>query len=208
MRPSSGPLAPIEPALRPRLRSGFRILLQAFNDALEARRNAWDFGVRRPQLQAARLTKDDLRWLFDRGYVQHAVEKTKRGSRRRVFGKRGEILFHAKSCFVLTEAGLGAARVLVGETPFYDRKLRELWVREKPVKILKQPAPDQHTILSAFEESRWPPRIDDPLPPKHGGRPPKLRLRDAIHRLNGHQKPFSIRFGGDGTGKGIRWEFA
>ena len=92
MRPSSGPLAPIQPALRPRLRSGFRILLEAFNDAQEARRKPWDFAVKMAQLQAAGLTKDDLRWLFDRGYVQHAVEKTKRGSRRRVFGKRGEIL--------------------------------------------------------------------------------------------------------------------
>jgi hypothetical protein len=33
------------------------------------------------------------------------------------------------------------------------------------VKEFKLPAPNQETILTAFQEEGWPPRIDDPLPP-------------------------------------------
>ena len=138
--------------------------------------------------------------------MQHAVEKTKPGDKRRVFGRRGEILFHARSCFVLHEAAVRAARVLMGEIPFYGGK-HELWARGRLVKDLKPRAPDQDTILSSFEELGWQERIDDPLPPKPGGRNPKLRLRDAIHRLNQHQRHPGIRFRGDYTGQGIRWEF-
>jgi hypothetical protein len=63
----------------------------------------------------------------------------------------------------------------------------------------------QEAILIAFEEERWPPRIDDPLP----GSPdllPKRRLHDTIKSLNRNQKNRLVRFMGDGTGEGVRWE--
>jgi len=127
-------------------------------------------------------------------------------SKRRVFGKRGELQLQSRRSFALTEAGVRAARV--GAIPFYDRDLRELWARGQRVKNLKQPAPDQDAILSSFEEVGWPRRIDDPLPRKPGGQDPKLRLRDAIKRLNQRQNPHLVHFRGDGRGQGIIWEFA
>jgi hypothetical protein len=97
--------------------------------------------------------------------------------------------------------------VLLGEIPFYDRELRELWVGGQLVKPLRQTAPDQETILSSFEELGWPRRIDDPLPRKQDSQDAKLHLRDAIKRLNQHQQRHLIRFRGDGTGRGIIWQF-
>jgi hypothetical protein len=63
----------------------------------------------------------------------------------------------------------------------------------------------QEAILMAFEEEHWPPRIDDPLP-AHPDLLPKRRLHDTIKGLNRKQKNCLIRFMGDGTGEGIRWE--
>jgi hypothetical protein len=63
----------------------------------------------------------------------------------------------------------------------------------------------QEAILMAFEEENWPPRIDDPLP-VHPDMLPKRRLHDTIKSLNRNQKRPLIRFMGDGTGEGVRWE--
>ncbi len=60
-------------------------------------------------------------------------------------------------------------------------------------------------VLTAFEEEAWPVRIDDPLPP-HPEQDPKRRLHDTITSLNRHQRRPLIRFVGDGSGEGIRWE--
>jgi len=207
MRTSAETIRSITPEQAARLSAGLGILLEPCNNPAAAQRKPWDFAVKRAALRDAGLTVPDMRWLFDRKLVQHAVEKTKRGSKRRVFGGRGETLFHARSCFVLTEEGQHVARVLLGEFPFYDREESELWARGLLLKDFEKPAPDQDTILSAFEELGWQRRIDDPLPPKHGGRNPKLRLRDAIHRLNQGHKHNVIRFRGDYTGQGIRWEW-
>jgi len=60
-------------------------------------------------------------------------------------------------------------------------------------------------ILTTFEEEKWPPKVDDPLPP-HAEIDAKQRLHDTIKSLNRGQKRKLIRFRGDGTGQGIRWE--
>jgi hypothetical protein len=89
--------------------------------------------------------------------------------------------------------------------PKWDRDRRELRIGSKVVKVFKLPSPMQEAILMAFEEEHWPPRIDDPLP-GHPDYPPKRRLHDTIKSLNRNQKNCLIRFMGDGTGEGIRWE--
>lgn len=89
--------------------------------------------------------------------------------------------------------------------PKWDRDRRELRLGTKLVKVFKLPSPMQEAILIAFEEERWPPRIDDPLP-GHPDYPPKRRLHDTIKSLNRNQKNSLVRFMGDGTGEGIRWE--
>ena len=45
-----------------------------------------------------------------------------------------------------------------------------------------------------------------PLPPQVG-QDPKRRLHDTINSLNRKQKARLIRFQGDGSGEGVRWEF-
>ena len=92
------------------------------------------------------------------------------------------------------------------ERPYYDSARRKLWWGGKLVKEFAQRASNQHLILCAFEEQGWPPRIDDPLPPRGHGTDPKRRLNRAINRLNDHQLNRRIRFRGDGTGEGILWE--
>lgn len=207
MRAASDPLASVPAAVRPQVRGALGILLEAFDSAAESRRDPWDFAVEITELRAAGVRTAALRLLVCKELVQHAVEKSRPAAKQRRFGKLGGLQFSARTCFVLTEAGARVARLLMYEVPFYDREKRELWARGKLVKHFVRQAPDQHTILSSFQELGWPAHIDDPLSPQHRGQDSKLRLRDAINRLNRHQENNLIRFRGDGTGRGIFWEF-
>ncbi len=90
--------------------------------------------------------------------------------------------------------------------PVWDRDRQQLRVGKKIVKQYKVPAANQEVILAAFQEEHWPPRIDDPLPP-HPDQDPKRRLHDTINSLNRNQKQSLLKFLGDGSGQGIRWEF-
>ncbi len=89
--------------------------------------------------------------------------------------------------------------------PRWDRDRQELRLGSYLVKQFKVPAPNQEMILAVFQEEGWPPRVDDPLPPQ-----PELdakrRLHDTINSLNRHQKAPLVRFVGDGSGQGVRWE--
>ncbi len=91
------------------------------------------------------------------------------------------------------------------KTPRWDQELHELWWGNVLVKRFREPANEQEIILASFEESGWPARIDDPLPPRTGI-DPKARLHDTIKRLNRAQTRRLIQFSGDGTGKGVRWQ--
>ena len=89
--------------------------------------------------------------------------------------------------------------------PKWDRDRRELRLGGQLVKVFKLPSPLQEAILMAFEEEHWPPKIDDPLP-VHPDLSQSARFHDTIKSLNRNQKSCLIRFMGDGTGEGIRWE--
>jgi len=88
--------------------------------------------------------------------------------------------------------------------PHWDADYHELRLGDQLVKVFKLPSPNQETVLAAFEEDGWAPRIDDPLAPEPDI-DPKRRLHDTIRSLNRNQKAKLIRFMGDGTGQGIRW---
>ncbi len=90
--------------------------------------------------------------------------------------------------------------------PTWDRDRQQLRVGKAIVKQFKVPAPNQEAVLAAFEEENWPPRIDDPLAPQPE-QDPKRRLHDTINSLNRNQKRPLVRFLGDGSGQGVRWEF-
>ena len=88
----------------------------------------------------------------------------------------------------------------------WDAQRRELRVGLHLVKRFRQQAADQLTILAAFQEEGWPPRIDDPLP-QHDGQDAKLRLHRTIANLNRAHKVAIIRFGGGGDGQSIMWRW-
>ncbi len=90
--------------------------------------------------------------------------------------------------------------------PTWDPDRQELRVGEHVVKQFKVPAPNQESVLAAFDEDNWPVRIDDPLPPR-AELDSKRRLHDTIVSLNRKQKVRLVRFIGDGSGQGVRWEF-
>jgi hypothetical protein len=90
-------------------------------------------------------------------------------------------------------------------TPHWDGDRHQFRVNGVLVKEFKVHSPNQETVLAAFQEEGWPPRIDDPLPP-HAEIDPKRRLHDTIKSLNRNQKNRLIQFMGDGSGEAVRWE--
>ena len=91
-------------------------------------------------------------------------------------------------------------------TPRWDGELRELRFGSDLIKVFRTAAPNQESILAAFEEEGWPSRIDDPIPP-NPDMASKKRLAETIEALNdSHKTANRIRFRGDGTGEGIIWK--
>jgi hypothetical protein len=204
------------------------LLLQAHDYALELGQDNWDMAVELEALRSARLTNSDLRWLLAKGYIDHAVEATGAEDSARHFRRSPLLRFSAPTCVILTRAGVSVAREALSsdqsnaavaqvsicqlppvdelaERPKWDEQRRQLRVGRALVKEFKLPSPNQETVLMAFEEEGWPPRIDDPLPPV-AQLDPRRRLHDTIKALNRKQKHCLIRFRGDGSGEGIRWE--
>jgi hypothetical protein len=94
---------------------------------------------------------------------------------------------------------------IIRTVPLWDRDRHELRLGTELIKQFKLPSPNQETILSVFHEENWPARIDDPLPPSKRINT-KQRLHDTIKSLNRNQRTRLLRFLGDGTGEGVRWE--
>jgi hypothetical protein len=84
--------------------------------------------------------------------------------------------------------------------PRWDDETRSLWVGDKLIKQLIKAAPYQELVFRAFQELKWRKRIDDPLP---AGK--RVQTIDGLNR--NHKTQGIIRFGNDGTGKGIKWFF-
>lgn len=232
----SGKLAPSKPSeirLAPRIKAALRALLEALDYVEDLQGNVWDFATEISILRRLKLTNSDLRWLIGKGLVEYAFEVTLAGDSSRSFRQPTRPLFYKKACFVLTPAGAALTREIRGRSgtaprtngrstaqssglnrvavpgplvPKWDRDRQELKVGSTMVKCFKVPAANQEAILAAFEEEGWPTRIDDPLPP-HRDQLSKRRLQETIKSLNRNQKRPLIRFLGDGSGQGVRWEF-
>jgi hypothetical protein len=95
--------------------------------------------------------------------------------------------------------------VTVDSIPHWDLNRLELKFQGVLVKAYKSLPSNQGSILTAFQEEKWPVRIDDPLPPISSQDSPR-RLSDAIKQLNRSQENELLRFCGDGTGKGVVWK--
>ena len=121
---------------------------------------------------------------------------------------------------LLTEAGASFLRLRLrfqsasaspaGLLPFWDAQGRRLWLDGAVLKVFRQPAPNQTRLLDVFQETGWiETHIDDPLPPEphEDEQDVKRRLHETLKNLNRGLPRGSIRFRGDGTGQGVRWEY-
>ncbi|MEX2137777.1 MAG: hypothetical protein WD894_00835 [Pirellulales bacterium] len=214
----------VEQSIQQRGATALRWLLEAHTYAVSLSHDVWQFALGITSLGQGGLSLNDIRWLLYRRLVQHGMETTQPGEDRRTFRAGGAVRFDRRSCFVLTEAGMAFAREasstpvidqpLVSATndapqavivPTWDRDRQELRLGKELVKCFKTPAPNQELILAAFEEEGWPVHIYDPLPP-HPEQDPRRRLHDTINSLNRNQKKPLVRFMGDGSGQGVRWD--
>jgi hypothetical protein len=215
--------------IRPHMLEGLALLRQAHEYAQELGQDPWELAVELEVLRAAKLSNSDLRWLVGVGYVEHAVEISGPSDHTRQFRRTPLLNFDDATCLILTPAGVVAAQeaceresitapskvpavglsvepaVRMPQVPTWDDQRRQLRIGSKIVKEFKLPSPNQETVLMAFEEEGWPPRIDDPLSPQ-AQLDPRRRLHDTIKALNRKQKHPALRFMGDGSGEGIRWE--
>jgi hypothetical protein len=218
-----------------RVEQALNLLLESYDYARDIGCPLWEFAVEVNAFRKFDLTPSDWRWLCLKGLIDHGRERTIRDEPVRSFRQGGVLRLTRRSCFILTEAGERFTRQIVAErqqrsatapeqaatpahegptggladfaqiVPVWDRDRQQLRVGRFIVKEFKLPAPNQETILAAFQEENWPPRIDDPLAP-HADIDPKRRLHDTITSLNRNQKNPLLRFLGDGSGQGIRWE--
>ena len=205
-------------------------LLQAAQYAEDLGGDRWVFAIEIRRLQKLGLNNTDLRWLVRKGLITQAKEVTLEGHGEREFVMNTSLKFCKRTCFILSEAGISYARSLTanvvepslitgvsslninpsklsnGRMPFWDPITRELRLGDVIIKRFKWKGINQETVLSAFQEDGWPTVIDDPLPPKEE-QDSRQRLHDTIKALNRRQEYPCIRFHGNGTGEGIRWEF-
>lgn len=98
----------------------------------------------------------------------------------------------------------GKPSIESGPKPRWNPDTGELTFRNEVVKRVSRlkMATNVVTVLGAFQESDWPPRIDDPLT---GGKNP-TRLHDTVKSLN--TGLVALHFRADGSGEGYRWERA
>ncbi len=89
--------------------------------------------------------------------------------------------------------------------PQWDATQKTLRFNGVVVKQFHYPAPNQETVLAAFQEEHWPRRIDDPLRP-NSEQDTRRRLNDTIKCLNRKQATPFILFRGDGSGTGVVWQ--
>lgn len=210
-----------------KLKSGIHALQEAFRYARDVDSDPWEFAVSIGHLEQLGVTETDLRWLVRKGYIEHASEVTVQGDDGRQFRQTGDLTFCEHTCVILTNVGSRISCSVSGEQlvhgnvdgtiaganshtkscclPDWDAEARRLHMDGELVKRFKWRAPNQETVLTAFQEEGWPERIDDPLPPQPE-QDSKRRLADTIKCLNRKQANEIIHFRGDGTGEGVVWE--
>jgi hypothetical protein len=94
--------------------------------------------------------------------------------------------------------------------PHWDAAERRLWLGTTLLKEFRQQAPNQMALLEAFQARGWTERhVSNPLPrqPHETEGEAQERLHDAVKHLNRGMSPGTIHFRGDGSGKGVWWEY-
>jgi hypothetical protein len=90
----------------PRMQRAVVELAEAHDYALDARAEPWQFAVEIESLLALGATLEDLTWLVQGGYAEHAREVTRCGDSSRRFSQPRGLKFTRKTCFLMTPAGL------------------------------------------------------------------------------------------------------
>lgn len=168
------------------------------------------FAVEIQYLNSIGASNNDLRWLMTQGIVSHLRAELDSNSPTRNMKATDSLTIDNHSCFLLSADGIEIARRQAADTerdvcPSWDQDSRELWFGDELIKRFRAPARNQETVLTAFEEMKWPVCIDDPLPPIPS-QDSKSRIQETIKSLNRRRITDAIRFRGDGTGTGVRWE--
>ena len=199
-------------------RAAIAPLWKAFACAQDLRIDPWEFALPLTHLFDLGVDKSYLRWLVLHGYATFH-------DRARCFQSGTNLAAGGDPRIVITAAGVLAAGLrreeaglppggssnraetvwLCSDLPRWDGESRVLYLGRQIVKRFRRPSPNQAVVLLAFEEEGWPCRIDDPLPPTREIAP-KHRLHDTIKWLNRRQENRLLRFSGDGSGEGVRWE--
>lgn len=203
------------------------VLYEAHVLAANVGRQDWDFGVEIWSLNEIGISNSRLRWLVQKGFVDHSLESESSDSKERLFEATGGLRFENSSCFIIAKPGMQqlfeaeanfqnvSIRSESTELPLEARPVFPLWDPDRHelllcgqlVKRFRHCSPNQERVLNVFQEEGWPEVIHDPLIP-NGESCPKRRLNDTIKGLNHCQENRLIRFRGDGTGEGVRWELA
>ena len=200
-------------------------LVEASNYANDCDRNRWDFAVSLSFFSGKGVSQSAMRWLVCQRYIEHRYEVTVNEGEKRIFCEAPDTVLTDKSCFVVSESGREVFEHLKHESlrevsnqvsgkserqaeekilPNWCSITRVLKLDGHVVKHFKWPAPNQELLINAFAEQGWPERLDDPLPPSDVC--PKRRLHDTIKCLNRNQVNKLIKFRGDGSAQGARWE--
>ncbi|MEI8211023.1 MAG: hypothetical protein WCI02_02665 [Planctomycetota bacterium] len=221
---------PLQVWLRERLSRGCNLLFAAYEYSQTCRCDRCQLAITLEELFSAGIDCADCRWMVVEGIIEHFTETTYPGDKTRSF-RQGDALLTKQSAFMLTQYGVQFIRCefqlpVVPEQPQlvlrqpdpplvppleedpipnWDASRHELWFDGRLIKQYRIPSANQTTILAAFEEDGWPPRIDDPLP-FHCDIDSRRRLNDTIRNLNRSRIHPILRFAGDGSGEGILWE--
>jgi len=89
-----------------RLGAALAILAEAYHYACASEKDVWEFALELPNLAAAGVSINGLRWLACSGYVRHGEEIESAADGRRNFRLQAGLSFTQRSCFILTQAGI------------------------------------------------------------------------------------------------------
>ena len=212
--------------LAPPAREGLQILLYANDSAVDCGASAADFAVGIEELVQTGMDKCDLRWLIQKGYVEHFVEFVAPLRVDVDLLPSASLRLSRASCFCLTAAGVQFAHqypsrhpVIIGKTtslaasrspsdkpigPVWDPTRRTLSFHGTVIRRFTKRNSKQVQIVIAFHEQRFAASIDDPLQPSNDV-DPKDRLYKAVLRLSKSICPPLIRFECDSDHTAVSW---
>lgn len=164
-----------------------------------------------------------LRLLCIAGLAECRLEKLTPSSSERTFRPITNLDLPDSACMILTAAGLDSAaeRELAPVpahtdgfvqaalappapwAPVWDYKETLSWGNQV-IKQLRRDADCQRLVLAAFQEAKWPNRIDDPLL-RDGLTAAKERMRQTVRHLNKRHRLAIIEFWMDEERRGICW---